>query len=85
MAAGFQGSITQSAKITFRVWWRVARQLFYEIAGALFALCALYGSVMAWKQWHSKPTAWLIGFAAVYAILMAFFSITSFLRARRVR
>ncbi|MGA8036245.1 MAG: hypothetical protein WA823_09235 [Candidatus Acidiferrales bacterium] len=85
MAAGFQGSITQSAKITFRVWRRIARQLFHEIAGALFALCAVYGSLMAWRQWHSRPTAWLVGFAVVYALLMGFFSITSFLRARRVR
>jgi hypothetical protein len=85
MSAGFQGSLGQSAKITFRAWWRVARQLFHEVAGAFFGIFAVYGSVMAWRQWHTKPTAWLVGFAVVYAILMAFFSVTSFLRARRIR
>jgi hypothetical protein len=79
------GSFTQSAKVTLRVWWRIARQLFLEVAGAVFALCAVFGSLMAWRQWHSKPTALLIGFAVVYALLMAFFSITSFRRARRIR
>jgi hypothetical protein len=85
MAAGFSGSLWQSSKITFRVLWRVTRQLFHEVAGAFFAIFAVYGSLMAWRQWHSKPTAWLVGFAVVYALMMAFFSITSFLRARRVR
>jgi hypothetical protein len=89
MPQGFSGarqnSVSASAKVTLRVWWRLARQLFHEVAGALFAVCALYGSMMAWRQWHSKPTAWLVGFAVVYAALMTFFSVTSFLRARRVR
>lgn len=80
-----QASITQSAKVTLRVWWRIARQLFLEVAGAVFALCAVFGSLMAWRQWHSKPAAWLVGFAIVYAVVMIYFSVTSFRRARRVR
>lgn len=80
-----RGSFTQSAKVTLRVWWRIARQLFLEVAGAVFALCAVFGWLMAWRQWHSKPTGWLIGFAIVYSVVMIYFSITSFRRARRVR
>jgi hypothetical protein len=85
MSAGFQGSLRQSAAITFRVWWRIARQLFLEVAGAFFAIFAVYGSLMAWRQWHAKPTALLVGAALAYALLMAFFSVTSFMRARRIR
>jgi len=97
MPQGFQGtspgppqtsltrSAAQSAKITLRVWWRLARQLFLEVAGALFALCAVFGSLLAWRQWRSKPAAWLIGFAIVYSAMMIYFSVTSFRRACRVR
>ena len=85
MAPGFYSTIWQSAKITLRVVWRAARQLFHEAPGAVFAMFAVYGAVMVWRQWHTKPAAWLVGFAAVYAVLMALFSFTSFRRAKRVR
>jgi hypothetical protein len=89
MPQGFQTtsqrSLTQSARVTLRIWWRIARQLFLEVAGALFALCAVFGSLLAWRQWRSKPAAWLIGFAILYALVMIYFSVTSFRRARRVR
>jgi hypothetical protein len=85
MAAGFQASITQSAKITWRAWSRVFRQLFYEVLGAVFGLFAVWGSLIAWRQYHSKPAAWLVGAAIAYAVLMTFFCITSFARARRTR
>ena len=75
----------ESLWITLRALWRVTRQVFHEAMGALFAIFALYGAVAAWRQWHSKVAAWLLGFALVYAVLMAFFAVTSFRRARRVR
>ena len=64
---------------------RIARQLFYEIAGAIFGIFAVWGSLIAWRQYHSKPAAWLVGAAIAYAALMTFFCITSFARARRIR
>jgi TRAP-type C4-dicarboxylate transport system permease small subunit len=85
MATGVIPALWNSSKITLRVLSRAARQFFHEAMGALFATFALYGAVAAWRQWHSKVAAWLLGFALVYAVLMAFFAVTSFRRARRVR
>jgi hypothetical protein len=85
MGAGFYGTLWESAKITLRVVWRAVRQLFHEATGAIFAMFAAYGAVMVWRQWRTKPAAWLVGFAVVYAVVMAIFSFTSFRRAKRVR
>jgi hypothetical protein len=85
MATGLIPALWNSSKITLRVLWRAARQFFHEAMGALFATFALYGAVAAWRQWRSKVAAWLLGFALVYAVSMAFFAFTSFRRARRVR
>jgi len=85
MAAGPGTSFWSFSKVTWRVLWRAARQLFHEVTGAIFALFALYGAVAAWRQWHSRVAAWIMGAAIVYAVMMAAFAFTSFLRARRVR
>ncbi len=85
MATGLILALWNSFKVTGRVVWRAARQFFHEATGALFATFALYGAVAAWRQWHSRVAAWLLGFAVVYAVTMAAFAFTSFRRARRVR
>jgi hypothetical protein len=85
MAAGPGTSFWSFSKVTWRVLWRAARQLFHEITGAIFAVFALYGAVAAWRQWHSRVAAWLMGAAIAYALMMAGFAFSSFLRARRVR
>jgi hypothetical protein len=64
MATGVIPALWNSSKITLRVLWRAARQFFHEAMGALFAIFALYGAVAAWRQWHSKVAAWLLGFCA---------------------
>ena len=74
-----------SAKVTLRVFWRVARQVFHEATGALFGLFAVYGLVLAWRTWHHKPVLWLVGLAVIYAVMMAAFAFGSFRRAKRVR
>jgi hypothetical protein len=85
MAAGFYSTLWNSAKITLRVVWRAARQLFHEATGAVFALFALYFANVAWRLWHNRPAAWLLGFTIVYAVMMLVFAFTSFRRARRIR
>jgi hypothetical protein len=85
MAEGFYPTLWGSTKITLRVVWRAIRQLFHETTGAIFALFALYGGIAAWRQWHTRPAAWLLGFTIVYAVTMVCFAFTSFRRARRVR
>ncbi|HUJ30519.1 MAG TPA: hypothetical protein VLY23_04520 [Candidatus Acidoferrum sp.] len=78
-------ALWQSMLVTARVWWRAARQLFHEAIGAIFAVFAFYGGVAAWRQWRTRPAAWLIAFAILYTVTMVVFSFLSFRRARRVR
>jgi hypothetical protein len=68
-----------------RTFWRLARQLFHEATGALFALFAVYAGTACWKQIHRPGGQWIAAFAAAYAAMMAFFSILSFRSARHVR
>lgn len=68
-----------------RAFWKVARQLFHEAAGTLFALFAVYAGAASWKQIHQPGGEWIAAFAAGYAAMMAFFSFSSFRSARRVR
>lgn len=78
-------ALRRSALVTLPTLWRVARQLFHEVTGALFVLFAGFGTVAAWKQWKQRPTIWLVGFAIAYALMMTVFAVGSFRRARRVR
>ncbi|HUJ75844.1 MAG TPA: hypothetical protein VL359_13340 [bacterium] len=72
--------------------WRVARQLFHEVAGAAFLLLAVSGAVSTWRYWKLRPSdahgaagLWSIGLAAAFTFMMAAFSVASFRSARRVR
>jgi hypothetical protein len=85
MPAEVAPTLWQSIRITLRVLWRVIRQLFHETTGVFFALFAIYGGVAAWREWKYHPTPWLIGFAVVYAVVMAVFSVFAFRSAKRVR
>ena len=85
MASGLLPALRKSAKVTLPVLWRAARQLFHEMAGALFAIFAMFGAMSAWRQWKNHPVAWVIGFALVYALMMAAFSFLAFRSARRIR
>lgn len=64
--------------------WRVARQLFHEMTGAVFAVLALAWANAALRAWTRDVAAWLVGIGAGVTLLMVFFSVTSFLRARKV-
>ena len=85
MSASLLPALWRSSRVTLRVLWRVTRQLFHEATGALFGVFAAYGAYAAWRQWKQRPILWVMGFAIVYAIMMAAFAFGSFRRARRVR
>jgi hypothetical protein len=68
----------------FRRLWRVLRQLFHEITGAVFAVLALGWFNAALRAWTRDVARWLIGVAVAVAFLFVFFAITSFRRARRL-
>jgi hypothetical protein len=69
----------------FRRLWRVLRQLFYEVTGAVFAVLALGWLNSAFRAWARDVAHWLIALAVCVAGLFGFFSVTQFLRARRMR
>ena len=68
-----------------RVLWRLARELFHEVTGAVFFILALAALQAAWRAWHRGAAHWLIGMTAAYALLMIFFGLLSFRDSRRVR
>jgi glycerol uptake facilitator-like aquaporin len=68
----------------FRRLWRVLRQLFHEVVGALFAVLALAWLNAAFRAWTRDVARWLIGIAVSMALLFVFFAVTSFRRARRI-
>jgi hypothetical protein len=85
MPANLFPVLWSSARATWRVFWRIARQLFHETTGALFVIFAIYGAIGAWRQWKTHSMLWIMGFAIVYAAVMCLFAFESFRRARRVR
>jgi hypothetical protein len=68
-----------------RVIWRAARQLFHEMTGTLFALFAGLAGLTAWREWQKGSARWILAVAVLFTLAMAFFALTSFLRARRVQ
>ena len=68
----------------FRRLWRVLRQLFHEVVGALFAVLALDWLNAGFRAWTQDVARWLIGIAVGMALLFVFFAVTSFRRARKL-
>jgi hypothetical protein len=64
--------------------WRALRQLFHEITGTMFALLALVTLSSAFRAWQHGVARWIIAVPIAYALLMLYFSVTSFRSARRV-
>lgn len=74
-----------TARNSLRVLWRVARELFHEVTGAVFFGLALAALQSSWRSWHKGAGRWLVGMTAGYALLMIFFGVLSFRDSRRVR
>jgi len=68
----------------FRRLWRVLRQLFYEMVGALFAVLALAWLNSAFRAWTRDVAHWLVGITVAVALLFVFFAVSSFRRARQL-
>jgi len=64
--------------------WRVLKQLFYEMVGALFAVLALAWLNSALRAWNRDVAHWLIGVTVAVALLFVFFAVSSFRRARQL-
>jgi multisubunit Na+/H+ antiporter MnhB subunit len=68
----------------FQRLWRTLKQIFYEAAGALFALLAFGWLNMAFRSWTRDVAHWLIGVSVGLALLFVFFAVSSFRRARNL-
>jgi hypothetical protein len=68
----------------FRRLWRVMRQLFHEVVGAVFAVLALGWLNAAFRAWARDASGWLVALAVAVAGLFVFFAVTSFRVARKM-
>ncbi|HTQ95595.1 MAG TPA: hypothetical protein VMH89_02245 [Candidatus Acidoferrum sp.] len=66
----------------FKRLWRIVRQLFYEVVGAMFAILAFGWLNSAFRAWTRDVAHWLIALSVAVALLFVFFAVTSFRRAR---
>jgi len=69
----------------FRRFWRTLKQLFHEVTGAIFGLLAVAWLNSAFRAYTRDVAHWLVALAIGVAALFAFFSITQFRRARKLR
>ena len=75
----------KAAGIFLRTTWRVVRQTFHEVTGALFALFSFSGLQGVWRGWQGRQAHWIIGLGILYSAMMGTFATLSFRSARRVR
>jgi multisubunit Na+/H+ antiporter MnhB subunit len=68
----------------FRRLWRVLRQLFHEVVGAVFAILAMGWLNAAFRAWTRDASRWLVALAVLVAALLVFFAVTSFRYARKL-
>jgi hypothetical protein len=72
------------APSSFHRFWRVLRQLFHEVVGAVFAVLALGWVNAAFRAWTRDGARWLVGMAVAVALLFVFFAVSSFRHARKL-
>jgi hypothetical protein len=75
-AAGRQGG--------FQRFWRALKQLFLELAGAMFAFLGILWLNAALRSWTRDVSYWIISTAVAFALVFFFFALSSFRRARRL-
>jgi hypothetical protein len=77
--------VKTSSQGGFRRLWRVLKQLFYEVTGALFGILALAWLNTTVRAWTMTDVArWLIAIPLGVAAVFVFFAVTSFRKAREL-
>ena len=74
-----------AARNFLRVLWRVTRELFHEVTGALFFVVAAAALESTWRSWHRGAGHVLLGLSIGYALLMVLLGVLCFRDSRRVR
>ena len=79
------GSLPRAPELRgFRRLLRTIKQIFYEVAGAMFAILALAWSNLAFRAWTQDVAHWWIGLSIALAIVFVLFAYSSFRRARQL-
>jgi hypothetical protein len=68
----------------FHRFWRALKQLFLEVAGAMFAFLGILWLHAALRSWSRDVAHWLIATAVAIALVFFFFALSSFRRARKL-
>jgi uncharacterized membrane protein YesL len=70
----------------FHRFWRALKQLFLEVAGAMFAFLGIVLLNAALRSWTRDVAHWLFAsaVAVAFALLFFFFALSSFRRARKL-
>jgi len=68
----------------FRRLWRVLRQLFHEVTGAVFAVLAFAWLNLAFRAWTNDVARWLIAVSIAVALLFVIFALGAFRRSRQI-
>ncbi len=68
----------------FQRFWRALKQLFLEVAGAMFAFLGILWLNAALRSWNRDVAHWLIATAVAIALVFFFFALSSFRRARKL-
>jgi hypothetical protein len=82
--SGSRSSTALAPKGFFGRLWRALRQLFHETTGAMFAILAFAALSSAFRAWQNGVARWILALPIAYAIMLIYFSVTSFRSARRV-
>jgi hypothetical protein len=68
----------------FQRLWRTIKQIFYEVAGAMFAILAFAWFNLAFRSWTRDVAHWWIGLSAGMGLMFVWFAVSSFRRAKRL-
>ena len=68
----------------FRRLVRTIKQIFYEVAGAMFAILAFAWLNLAFRGWTRDVARWWLVLSIALALLFVFFAFSSFRRARQL-
>jgi len=78
------GSLPRAPELRgFRRLIRTVKQIFYEVAGAMFAILAFAWFNLAFRAWTRDVAHWLIGASIAVALIFSFFAFSSFRRAHQ--
>jgi hypothetical protein len=84
MSSAASPTATAPPRKGFHRFWRALKQLFLEVAGACFAVLGLLFLNLAVRSWTRDVSRWPFAGAVAFALLLFFFAVSSFRRARKL-